>query len=220
MLIFFDVDGVLIDGWHADLALRKPWDATLTVDLGVDRAAFQSRFFGSAGQRSESLMHQCVIGRRDLADALAEVLPEVGYHGRVEDFMGYWFEKDSNLNDEVLRLVTALKQSGDVQLYMATGQEHHRAAYLWNELGLSRHFDGMFYSAALGYPKKDVRFFEAINQKLGIDAARRPLFFDDQPEIVASARNAGWDGTIFRSPADISHHPRLQHLQLGGPMAD
>lgn len=215
MLIFFDVDGVLIDGWHSDIALRKPWDAALAEDLGIDRAAFQSRFFGATGGRSESLMHQCVVGRRDLADCLAEVLPDVGYQGRVEDFMRYWFEKDSNLNGDVLHLVTTLKDSGDVQLYVATGQEHHRARYLWDELGLSEQFDGMFYSAALGYPKKDIRFFEAINDRLGIDAATPPLFFDDQPEIVALARNAGWDGSEFRSADDIRLHPRLRRLNLG-----
>ncbi|MBZ9937412.1 haloacid dehalogenase [Mesorhizobium sp. BR1-1-16] len=216
MLIFFDVDGVLIDGWHADAALRKPWDATITADLGVDRAAFQTRFFGASGQRSEALMHQCVIGRLDLAEALAGVLPDIGYRGEVKDFMRYWFEKDSNLNAAVLHLVAELKRRADAKVYIATGQEHHRARYLWNDLGLSERFDGMFYSASLGYPKKDVRFFEAINQTLRIDPAQPPLFFDDQPEIVACAQSAGWDAAVFRSAGDVSGHPRLQHLALGG----
>jgi putative hydrolase of the HAD superfamily len=38
--VFFDVDGVLIDGWHANSALSKRWDLTLEADLGVDREAF------------------------------------------------------------------------------------------------------------------------------------------------------------------------------------
>lgn len=212
MKIFFDVDGVLIDGWHANPELRKPWDMTIEEDLGVDRDAFERLFFGASGDRSQSRMVACVTGQIDLKAALAEVLPEVGYAGSVSAFMQYWFEKDSNLNASVLELVSKLRQTGNMELYLATGQEHHRARYLWNELGFSRLFDGMFYSAKIGHPKKDIRFFEAINTALGISGDERPLFFDDQPEIVALAAQAGWDGTAYSCERDIRRHPRLREL--------
>ena len=93
MKIFFDVDGVLVDGWHAYSALRKPWDMTLEADLGIDREAFQKLFFATSGGRSASPMFECVTGRRDLRDALADILPQVGYQGSTEDFMRYWFER-------------------------------------------------------------------------------------------------------------------------------
>ena len=67
MKIFFDVDGVLIDGWHEDSALRTPWDARLREDLGVDRDAFQSLFFAVGPDRAVSRMTECTTGRRDLA---------------------------------------------------------------------------------------------------------------------------------------------------------
>jgi putative hydrolase of the HAD superfamily len=191
MKIFFDVDGVLIDGWHADSALRKPWDATLEADLGVDRTAFQELFFGGLAGGSTSPMFECVTGRRDLRDALSDVLPKVGYQGRIDDFVRYWFERDSNVNADVVRLVEDIRAGRGAEIYIATGQEHHRARYLWSELGFSKHFDGMFYSAQIGHPKKDARFFAAINSSLGIGAQQRPLFFDDQPEIVALAKSAG-----------------------------
>jgi putative hydrolase of the HAD superfamily len=212
MKVFFDVDGVLIDGWHANSALRKPWDATLEADLGVDRGAFQNLFFGAPGSRSASPMFECITGRRDLRDALADVLPRVGYEGSVDDFMRYWFKKDSNVNSDVFWLIEKIRESSGAQIYIATGQEHHRANYLWNELGFSRHFDGIFYSAKIGHGKKDVRFFETINHLLAIGAGERPLFFDDQPEIVELAGTVGWDGTEFTSARDIEGHPRLNHL--------
>jgi putative hydrolase of the HAD superfamily len=211
MKIFFDLDGVLIDGWHSNSALRKPWDATLEADLGIDREAFRKLFFGTPGGL-RSPMSECVTGRRDLRDALADVLPRVGYQGNTDDFVRYWFEKDSNVNADVFRLVEDIRKAGGAKMYVATGQEHHRARYLWNELGFSKHFDGMFYSAQIGHPKKDVQFFEFINCSLGIDAGQRPLFFDDQPEIVELAKSAGWDGTAFTSIKDVREHPRLRHL--------
>jgi putative hydrolase of the HAD superfamily len=210
--IFFDVDGVVVDGWHANMALRKPWDATLKTDLGVSREAFQKLFFGTRGSRSISPMFECATGRRDLRDALADVLPRVGYQGSTDDFMRYWFEKDSNVNLDVCGLVEDIREGSGAKVYIATGQEHYRARYLWSELGFSKYFDGMFYSAEIGYPKKDVRFFEAINRSLGIDGSQRPLFFDDQPEIIEVAKGAGWDGTVFTSIRDVQEHPRLRHL--------
>lgn len=212
MKIFFDVDGVLIDGWHANRALRKPWDASLEADLGVDRGAFQKLFFGAAGGQGGSPMFECVTGRRDLRDALAEVLPQVGYPGTADAFMRYWFAKDSNVNADVLNLVDDIRERSGAKVYVATGQEHYRARYLWDELGFSRHFDGLFYSAEIGHPKGDVRFFEAINGSLGIGMGPRPLFFDDQAEIVELARSVGWDGTAFTSVRDIREHPRLRRL--------
>jgi putative hydrolase of the HAD superfamily len=210
MKIFFDVDGVLIDGWHANAEVRKPWDITLNEDLGVDRAAFQRLFFGTPGNRSKTPMFECVSGRRDLKTALAEVLPQVGYLGSVDEFMRYWFEKDSNLNARVISLVSELRRASDIKLYVATGQEHYRARYLWNDLGFSRLFDGIFYSAEIGHPKKDIRFFEIINAALEISNGERPLFFDDQPEIIELARQAGWDGVAFTSERDIREHSRLR----------
>lgn len=211
MKVFFDVDGVLIDGWHADAARRKPWDATIEVDLGVDRDTFQKLFFGAPGNRSSSRMVECVSGRTDLKSALAEVLPHAGYNGDVDDFVRYWFEKDSNIQPEVLSLVARLNAQ-NVQTFVATGQEHYRAGYLWKELRFSDHFERIFYSADIGFLKKDVSFFEAINRTLNIQPRERPIFFDDQPEIVEIAKRAGWDAVVFNSVQDICQHPRLQHL--------
>jgi putative hydrolase of the HAD superfamily len=157
-------------------------------------------------------MFNCVTGRRDLREALADILPKAGYQGSADDFMRYWFQKDSNVKADVVGIVQDIRARGEAQMYLATGQEHHRARYLWNELGFSRHFDDMFYSADIGRPKNDVRFFECINRRLGIEGGQQPLFFDDQPEIVAMAKSAGWDATTFTSIRDVQEHPRLRHL--------
>lgn len=211
MKVFFDVDGVLIDGWHADPSRRKPWDATIKEDLGVDRNAFQSLFFGMDGNRSSSRMAACVRGQADLKSALADVLPQTGYRGHVDEFVRYWFEKDSNLQPEVFASASVLRSNG-ARIFVATGQEHHRARYLWNDLRFADHFERIFYSAEVGFLKKEIGFFEAINRALGISPEEQPLFFDDQPEIVEIAKRAGWDAVVYRSVEDIHRHPRLKNL--------
>jgi putative hydrolase of the HAD superfamily len=212
VIIFFDVDGVLIEGWHANPSLRKPWNATIEKDLGIDRGGFERRFFGIDGFRHLSPMAECASGRRDLKEALREVLPSVGYSGHVDHFITYWFERDSNVNADVLGLVQELHKSKGIQLYIATGQEHYRARYLWDELRFRDYFDGIFYSASIGFLKKERRFFQCINETLNILADDKPMFFDDQPEIISLANEAGWDGKEFSSAADIRDHPRLAHI--------
>ena len=211
MKIFFDVDGVLIDGWHAKPEFRRPWDATIEDDLGIDREAFREKFFGPFGD-NRAVIHACIRGERDLKEALAATLPAVGYTGSVDAFLRYWFEKDSHINATVMNAVKRLSRHPDIELYLATGQEHYRAAYLWDELGFRAHFKDIFYSARLGHLKDALGFYLAINQALGIKPDERPLFFDDREDSVVLARQAGWDACLFDTAADLLSHPRLVKL--------
>jgi putative hydrolase of the HAD superfamily len=212
MKIFFDVDGVVINGWHDDPARRRPWDARLSADLDVDRDAFQRLFFTACPGRPMSRMAECAAGRRDLRDALAEVLPELGYRGDIDAFMRYWFAADADLNAPLLATIAALRAAPSVRLFLATGQEHHRARHLWTTLGLREHFEAMFYSADIGMPKKDPMFYRTIMERLAIAPDERPILFDDQPELVALANGLGWDATVFRSVDDVRRHLRLRPL--------
>jgi putative hydrolase of the HAD superfamily len=209
--IFFDVDGVLIDGWHAKPEFRRPWDVTIQEDLGIDREAFREKFFGPFGA-NRAVIHACIRGERDLKEALAATLPAVGYTGSVDVFLRYWFEKDSHVNATVMDAVKRLSRHPDVELYLATGQEHYRAAYLWDELGFKAHFKDIFYCAKLGHLKDALGFYLAINEALGIAPDERPLFFDDREDSVALARQAGWDACLFDTPSDLLGHPRLVKL--------
>lgn len=209
--ILFDVDGVLIDGWNADPARRKPWNVALEQDLGVDPARFDAAFFGPGADGGSSLMDRCLRGDLDLQHALEQVLRDLGFEQDAEVFIDYWFWKDSSVNGDMLAAVAHLAARPGVELYLATGQEHRRAAHLWNELGFRRYFRDMFYSARLGHLKTEPGFFEAVSRALQADA-QAPLLFDDKPEVVVLARRAGWDAVVVESVTDVMEHPRLRHL--------
>jgi putative hydrolase of the HAD superfamily len=213
--IFFDVDGVLIDGWHAKVERRRRWDTTLRQDFGIDPHGLQQKFFQSPTGKFPSLMHACVSGECDLKDALAAILPAVGYDGPIDAFVAYWFEKDSNVNRDVLDVVKRLGGHAHVSLYLATGQEHYRAAYLWNDLRFKEQFKDIFYSAKVGYLKNTPEFFQRINSLLGIVAGERPLYFDDHEEVVKLACEAGWDACVFDTVGDLRNHPRLRGFLQG-----
>jgi len=108
--------------------------------------------------------------------------------------------------------VKRLARHDHLELYLATGQEHYRAAYLWDELGFKDHFKDIFYSARLGHLKNAPEAFLEINRALRIGPDERPLFFDDREDVVALAREAGWDACVFNTVADLLTHPRLSNL--------
>jgi putative hydrolase of the HAD superfamily len=210
--VFFDVDGVLIDGWHADPKLRRPWDATIEEDLGVNRDALQRALFTPPDRATHSLMKACALGEADLKDVLAGLLPTLGYNGSVTTFLDYWFRKDSAFNPDVLNIVRQLNQIDGVELYLATNQEHHRAGYLWEELGLKELFKDNFYSARLGFHKDSINFFTKINTRLDIGQIEKPLFFDDAEKNVTTAREAGWDAYFFDTADALFQNPRLRDV--------
>ena len=212
MKVFFDVDGVLIDGWHAKPERRRPWDVTMEEDLGIDREAFRKALFVPQAGFKEAPMLACARGEQNLKEVLGEILPGIGYPGSAAEVMSYWFEKDSNINSAVLDVVRGLSRIETLQLYLATGQEHHRAAYLWNDLKFREHFQEIFYSAKLGQLKSSPEFFHAINADLAIEPGDQVLFFDDQEDVVETARSVGWNACQFDEVEDILSHPWLKGL--------
>tara|TARA_R110000868_G_scaffold113557_1_gene304658 strand:+ start:356 stop:871 length:516 start_codon:yes stop_codon:yes gene_type:complete len=161
-------------------------------------------------------MHFCAKGERDLKEALASVLPSVGYRGSIDKFMRYWFEQDSHINHAVLKVIKVLAQHPRVKLYLATGQEHYRAAYLWDDLGFKDLFLNIFYSARLGYTKSEPGFFERINEELGMASAiargDKPLFFDDSEAVVVLACASGWDAHVLEDAGTLFAHPKVKSL--------
>ena len=70
LTIFFDLDGVLIDGFHSDPARRVRWDTTLKEDLGIDPDDLVSVFF-------QGSFLDVIVGKRDCLESLNEILPDI-----------------------------------------------------------------------------------------------------------------------------------------------
>lgn len=192
--LMVDVDGVVV---HAPDGRR--WDADLEADLGIAPAALQELLF-------RSHFDAVSLGRADLLEVLAAVLPKIAPHVTPKAFVDYWFEKDSRLDHVLLDDLAAVRAQG-MRLHLATVQEHHRARYLWETLGLKDRFDAMHYAAALGCAKPDPAFWAAVQDRTGFAPADL-LLIDDSPLNIEAARRAGWraelwDGT--RRLAEVLH---------------
>jgi putative hydrolase of the HAD superfamily len=198
--IFFDVDGVLVHGYHARPELTRRWNENLLTDLGVDPDRFTNEFI------FDIFIKKVVVGEMAIIDALERRLPGLGYRGSPMAFLHYWLSHDSVLNTELIEVVHKLKARDDLRLFIATNQDHTRAQWLWHTLGLGELFEDIFYSARAGIRKPEKGFFDFIDHRIG-PQSEPPLFFDDTPKVIDGARKHGWEAVLFNTTADCTSHP-------------
>jgi putative hydrolase of the HAD superfamily len=181
--ILVDVDGVLVV--HPD---PNGWSGNLESDLGISPSKLQEKFF-------DRHWNDVVNGRAALRDRLTPVLAEIAPDVSTSTLIEYWFANDAHLDQLLLTELLLLRSEG-FELHLATVQEHERACYLWNHLGLRNSFDGMHYAAALGCSKPDNAFYRAVESaaRLGAESI---FFIDDRIENVMAARDCGWAAALW-----------------------
>src|SRR5690348_10296813 len=120
-----DVDGVLIDGRPED---GRHWQTSLEDDLGFSSDSLREHFFAAHWD-------DIVLGRAGLMERLRATLQQIAPHVSAESFVAYWFERDSRVVAPLLLELSAIRAAG-IRVYLATNQEHLRAAYLMETLRL------------------------------------------------------------------------------------
>jgi putative hydrolase of the HAD superfamily len=188
-VLMLDVDGVLVTGRPRD---GKHLFTDLEEELGVPLERLQREFF--AVHWPEIVVGQAALEPR-LSAVLAEIAPDVSAAALID----YWFANDARIDAEVLAGVDRLRASG-IRVLLATNQEHLRAKYLMETMGLNRHVDGVAYSAALGYRKPMPEFYAGAARVAGVEP-RELLLVDDVRDNIDAAIAAGWRGAVDRRAA-------------------
>lgn len=175
-----DVDGVLVHGRPDD---GRSWSSRLQEELGLSAEGLHEKFFAPH-------WNSIVTGRAGLLECLDPVLAEIAPHLSSEGFLDYWFRQDAKVDTALLAELQRYRAMG-LQVHLATNQEHLRAAYLLDTLGLSAHVDNAHYSAAVGHRKPDRAFFDTVAASIDL-APESLILIDDTLPNVEAARAAGW----------------------------
>ena len=175
-----DVDGVLVDGRPED---GRHWQTSLEEDFGFTPDALHEAFFAPHWDG-------IVLGRAGLTECVTTALQELAPQVDPSAFVSYWFEKDSRVATAFLPELARVRSQG-IRVYLATNQEHLRAAYLMDTLRLAEHVDGIFYSARLGVKKPDAEFFARVQAAVAL-SGEEMLLVDDSSQNVEAAIEAGW----------------------------
>lgn len=197
--VFFDVDGVLVHGYYARPDIRETFDDKLR-SLGINADRFQREFI------HDIFIKRVLIGEVPMVEALDRRLKAFGYKGPTMAVLDLWMSHDCFPNTALLGIVRELKAHPEIRLYLATNQDHSRAQFLWQSLGLKDIFEDMFYSARFGRTKAHKKFFEMAEERIPASDLP-PLFFDDTPKVVDAARAHGWEAVLFDTVEDCTNHP-------------
>ena len=178
--LMVDVDGVLVDGRPED---GCPWQTSLEEVFGFTADTLHEQFFVPSWEN-------IVLGRYGLMELLTSALQKIAPNVNPAEFVSFWFKNDSRLAAPLLQELLLIRSAG-IRVYLATNQEHLRAANLMETLGLAEHVDGIFYSAQLGARKPDTQFFSKVRAAVGL-RDEEILLIDDSQDNVDAALNAGW----------------------------
>jgi putative hydrolase of the HAD superfamily len=189
-VLVLDLDGVV-------LKPTEPWESALPPDLGIPPAEIARDFFNES-------FREVLRGRFDLYVALHQWLDSKGLADRLEHFVSYWFAHDGTVDEAVLAAADQWRARTGGRCFAASNQEHYRAAYLRDQMGLGPHFDEFVYSAALGVCKPDRVFFTNAQARMGVTVAQSILFVDDKAENVDAARMCGWRAMLYRGPESLT----------------
>lgn len=188
-LALFDIDGVVVPEERTLDRRRKVYLVRrLHRDHQIPPRLFRPFF--------SDVFHECLVGRRDLREALAPYLETMRWKGTVDDFLYYWFSAESVVDDRMLSVVARLRAAG-VRCVLASNQERYRAAYLLHTVGLKDHFDGWFFSYGLGHTKYALRFYEKLLSRFPDVEPKDMLYWDDMQLYVSNARKLGINAHLY-----------------------
>lgn len=190
--VLVDIDGVLVTGRPED---GLPWSHGLERDLGIPPGLLQKHFFAP-------YWPDVVTGRAGLRETLAPVLARIAPAVSCEALLEYWFGRDAQLNEALMQEIATLRRGGLI-IALASNQEHLRARYLSERLGLGAQVDRFYYSAAIGARKPDAAFYRHIESDLS-EPPEALLLIDDTAENVHAALQAGWRAAHWAAPRRLS----------------
>jgi putative hydrolase of the HAD superfamily len=186
--IIFDADGVLI---HSE--------------------RFSDRFVKNYGVPAELVadffkreFDDCLIGKADLKEKLAEYAPRWGWQGSVEELLKFWFEGNT-VDERLIAVIQDLKKKG-IKCFLATNNERHRTEFLRTNFGLGALFDEVFSSGEIGHKKPDAEFYAHIAEKYPDIGKDEVLFVDDDPENIEGARKFGFTAELYTGLEPLAAH--------------
>ena len=183
-VLLLDADGVV-------LKKHRYFSDTYAEDYGIPPEKVIPFF--------KNEFRKCQEGEADLKEELVPYLKQWNWSGSVEEFMRYWFDTDTEVDNEVLDMVQKFREQG-VQCYLATDQEKYRAEYI-REM-LHGELDGFFFSCEVGASKDTPEFFTAVLKSVNVEPGEVTYFDDDQVNVKV-AEKMGIDSHFYTDIAAL-----------------
>jgi FMN phosphatase YigB (HAD superfamily) len=188
--LVFDLGNVIVPHDNEVLHARVLSRCTAPDASARLRRISHDRRYGN-GEKSIPELHQVLVG-------------ELGYAGDWPTFVGDW-SCHLSLDADMLAFVEQLAQRHRVMIFSNTNQQHWERALEMSDGRLGR--IEAYLSHEIGDLKPAVSSFLTVARLAKIDPARS-IFFDDVPDNVAAARQAGFQAEVFTTQAVLEDYLR------------
>ncbi len=185
-IILIDADGVLLKK-HGLFSEKFATEYNIPIEKVIP--FFKNEF------------RECQVGSKDIKVVLPPYLKEWGWQKSVDEFLQYWFETDTVVDEEVMSKLEEFLKQGIVS-YLVTDQEKYRAKYINEVLNLKHRLSGCFFSCDLGVSKSDPKFFEKLIVMNNIDR-KFYIYFDDEEKNIEIAREVGIESFLYKNIDDL-----------------
>jgi len=123
-VVIFDADGMTLKSSLFSTRLAKKYNISHKKILPF----FQKEF------------NDCLIGKANLKKEVKKYFAKWGWRKSVDVLLDYWFIKENEINQQIIRSIKELREKG-VKCLLATNQEKHRTDYIINNLGFKKIFN-------------------------------------------------------------------------------
>jgi HAD superfamily hydrolase (TIGR01509 family) len=151
---------------------------------------------------TKGLYKEVTLGKRDLVEALSEVLPAWNVSRNANQVLTDWFEGENNIDYAALERIQGIRNSG-VRCVLATDHSQFRKNQVWEDLGMKDFFDNIIASADVGATKHDSEFYLQSLKRLDIEKPQDVVFTDDDPKNVEVAKEVGLNAFVFEDIASL-----------------
>ena len=181
MYILLDIDNVILKNSYFDEKgnIQYFWTQNIEKDLGIKQSTLRFLF--------DDKWIDVLLGRILLNNKVSDFFNNINSKLSNEDFISYWLEHDSCLNQNVVSFINKMHEKG-FKLCVGSNQEETRANYL-----LKKHndifslFEKIYISANLHKVKPNKEFFYDILKDLNTDV-NNIIFIDDDCRNINSAK--------------------------------
>jgi len=178
----FDIGGVLIKYNHESVI------KLLAGSGEYDEKAIRSLFV-------EELVYKVQTGRIGAADFFEKhvkaAMPDYTYEKLIEIHIEYF-----EVNPEGIELMLELKKKGRKLYILSNLAEYHKVALERKIPAFFDHSQLNFLSYEMGYYKPEAEIYQEVIRKTG-ERPENLVFFDDLPQNIEGAKNAGMKGKVF-----------------------
>ncbi len=195
-IIMFDLGGVLVT-WKGIEGLRDFSGGKMTME--------ESRLFWLHSE----WVREFGRGRCSAAEFVEGILSELDFSVSHEQIMEAFLEWDRGPMPGASELLQDLR--GHYRLACLSNNEEIHWNRLKGEFQVDRFFDKCYLSHEIGMIKPDPEIYQYVTEDLGIDPSGI-LFFDDNPECVEAAREAGMKSFVTRGVSEVKS--RLEELGI------